>query len=295
MASRPSATSADRARRPWVRGLLALVAAVLCAAPLAHAADGAGAAWWDKAWPFRKQVSVDTSTKGVEIKAPIGRAPVLLRLHSGVFSFKDAQDAGQDLRFIGPDGKTPLAYHIESFDPKAEIATLWLDVPEYPVGAAKPMWMYYGNKTAPVVQDASGTFDPNYVLVYHFDGAGTQAPKDKTAYASNATSAPAGVDPAGVVGQAARFGGQGGVSVPAAPATAFKAGGGFTVSVWVKPDAPGPPPGDLRAPPGRGGHRARPRQRRALRGSERGAGDGAGRAGQAGNGRMWRWSPTARR
>ncbi len=55
-------------------------------------------AWWQKDWSFRKHITIDTTPKGANIAQAAGRMPVLIRLHSGNFSFGDAQENGTDLR-----------------------------------------------------------------------------------------------------------------------------------------------------------------------------------------------------
>jgi biopolymer transport protein ExbB len=215
----------------WVAALLALVVA---AAPVAaHAAT-----WWQKDWPYRKQLTIDTTSKGVQVAGPIGRAPLLIRLHSGNFNFEDAADNGADLRFVAADDKTPITYHIESFDPVLGVATVWIDVKDFPVAATQNLYLYYGNKKATPALDAQGTFDPDYTLVYHFDAAAGAPPRDKTAYGNNAQTAPSGVDDGSVIGKGARLAGTGPVMVPASPSLALAAGAAFTFSAWVKPDAP---------------------------------------------------------
>jgi biopolymer transport protein ExbB len=164
--------------------------------------------------------------------------PLLIRLHSGNFRFSDAQDNGNDIRFVAADDKTPLAFHIESYDPLLGMATVWVDVPQFPAAGTKDIWLYYGNKKATPAADAAATFDADYTLVYHFDdGAGTP-PHDKTAYANNAQTAPSSVDDGSIIGKGARFAGGSGITIPASPSLAIKAGGQFTFSAWVKTDAP---------------------------------------------------------
>jgi biopolymer transport protein ExbB len=218
--------------RSWLAGLLV---AALLAPGGAHAAS-----WWQKDWPYRKQLTIDTTSKGVQIDQPIGRAPLLIRLHSGNFQFDDASENGGDLRFVANDDKTPIAYHIETFDPVLGVATVWLDVKDFPVGATQNVYMYYGNKQATPAVDGPGTFDPDYTLVYHFDAAAGAPPKDKTAYGNNAQTAPSGIDDGSVIGKGARFTGGAPMIVPASPSLAMAAGGAFTFSAWVKFDSPQP-------------------------------------------------------
>jgi biopolymer transport protein ExbB len=195
-------------------------------------------AWWQNDWSFRKQISLDTTLKGANIDQPVGRIPVLIRLHSGNFSFTDAQENGTDLRFVAADDKTPLAYHVESFDPLLGVADVWVDVPNLGAGTKQDIWLYYSNKKATPGGDTGASFDPDYALVYHFDGAAATPPKDETANKNDAQSAPDGVDEGGIIGKSARFLGTNAVSVAASPSLAVAAGGNFTFSTWVKSDAP---------------------------------------------------------
>jgi biopolymer transport protein ExbB len=196
--------------------------------------------WWQKDWGFRREITIDTTSQGVPISGPITRAPLLIRLHSGNFDFDAAAQNGADLRFIAGDDKTPLAYHIESFDPLLGVALVWVDLKDVPVGATRTIYLYYGNKKASPAVDSQGTFDPDYTLVYHFDAGAGAPPKDKTAFGNNAQTAPGAVDDASVIGRGARFTGSGPVLIPASPSLALAAGGAFTFSAWVKPDAPQP-------------------------------------------------------
>lgn len=194
------------------------------------------AAWWQNDWSYRKQITIDTTPKGADVAQSTGRMPVLIRLHTGNFSFTDAQENGNDIRFVNADDKTPLPFHIESFDPLLGVAAIWVDIPDMPAGSAKQIWMYYGNQKAPPAGDAAGTFDADYALVYHFDEGAGAPPKDKTAYGNNAQNAPAGLDDGAIIGKGARFAAAGPVTVAASPSLVVAAGGPFTFSAWVKTD-----------------------------------------------------------
>jgi len=227
---KPTISAASILRLAYRQGGLLLLLLALVPTP--------AAAWWQTDWSYRKQIMIDTTPKGGNIDQSAGRVPVLIRLHSGNFSFTDAQDNGTDLRFVAADDKTPLAYHIETFDPLLGVATVWVDVPDFPAGSARQIWLYYGNKKAPPAADTAGTFDADYALVYHFDDAAGTPVKDKTAYGNNAQNAPSGIDDGSIIGKGARFAGTGPITVAAAPSLATAAAGAFTFSAWVKFDAP---------------------------------------------------------
>ena len=216
-----------------IRALLALLLLLGLATP-ALAEDNAG--WWNKDWSYRKAVTIDSSPSGVNSSGPIGRTVVLVRLHSGNFSFADAMPNGADIRFVDSDNKTPLAFHVDHFDAGVGIATVWVSVPNLNGGEKRQIWLYFGNKSAPVGADEKGTYDPDFMAVYHFsDNPGTP-PLDSTANANHAKSAPPGVDDAGIISRAARFPGQGMLQIAESGSLAMPAAAPFTFSAWVKPD-----------------------------------------------------------
>ncbi len=194
------------------------------------------AAWWQKDWSYRKAVTIDTSPSGVNVSGPIGRTLVLVRLHSGNFTFTDALENGADLRFVDSDDKNPLPYHIESFDSKNGVATIWVSVPVLNGGEKKQIWLYFGNENSPVGEDVKGSFDPDYTLAYHFSEGPGQPTEDKTANGNTATNAPAGIEDSAIIGHGGRFVGQGGVIVNETPSLAMTPGAPFTFTAWVKPD-----------------------------------------------------------
>ncbi len=44
-------------------------------------------AWWQDDWHYRKQISVDTTPQGAAINEALGRTALLVRLHTGNFTF----------------------------------------------------------------------------------------------------------------------------------------------------------------------------------------------------------------
>ncbi|GLQ45890.1 transporter ExbB [Dyella lipolytica] len=193
--------------------------------------------WWNDDWSYRKPITLDTGGKGANIMQPAGRVPLLIRLHPGNFQFDGITKTGTDLRFIGSDGKTPLNYQIESFDPVMGVAQIWLDVPELPANGQQTIWMYYGNTKAPALSSGPATFDADYTLIYHFDEQTGMPPTDATAYGNNALSGAIRTVDGGIAGNAARFDGSTVLTLPTSSSLDIKDGGGFTFSAWIKLDA----------------------------------------------------------
>ena len=69
-------------------------------------------AWWQDDWHYRKQISVDTTAQGAAINQALGRTALLVRLHTGNFTFDGVKDDGADLRFVSADDKTVLNHQI---------------------------------------------------------------------------------------------------------------------------------------------------------------------------------------
>lgn len=216
------------------------------AAALTLACVSPAAAWWDEAWSYRMRVNVNTAESGAAISGPIGRAQVLVRLHTGNFAFADAKSDGGDIRVVAGDDSTPLRFHVEKFDAAGELALLWVDVSNVAPNTSAPLYIYYGNKSASAAFDARGTYAPDQALVYHFGEDGP--PRDSTANGVNAETA-AGRDPNGLIGNAAKFDGLAGVRLPAAAAMTFAAAQPVTISMWVRP-ASDKAAGTLYAAPG---------------------------------------------
>ncbi|RNC69000.1 MAG: DUF2341 domain-containing protein [Desulfuromonadales bacterium] len=190
-------------------------------------------AWWDEKWQHRRKVALDTTANGAEIKEAVTEVPVLVRLHTGNFSFTNAKEDGSDVRFVAGDDKTPLKFHFEMYDPKKEIALAWVKVPQLAANSGQNMvWVYYGNSGVQAAQDAGGTYDTPQALVYHFSE--TQgAPQDSSSYKNHAKEFTGGLGAPALIGGGAVFKGAERIVVPASPSLAFPKG--FTFSIWVKP------------------------------------------------------------
>lgn len=215
-------TIIKRARKGLLAGAVTLAALTAFAAP-AHA-------WWEADYSYRTKINLNVGAAG--ITGEVTRAPVLVRLHSGNFSFKDVKADGSDLRFVAGDDRTPLKFHIEKWAPAEEQALVWVDVQGLTPGQASAIYAYYGNESAAAGQDVAGTFAPDFRLVYHFNEEGS--PRDATANGFNATGGEAR-NAGGLIGQSLMLDGTSAVSLPA---SAFAAGP-LSISFWVKPAGDG--------------------------------------------------------
>ncbi|WP_052215409.1 MotA/TolQ/ExbB proton channel family protein [Sphingomonas sp. ERG5] len=210
-------------------------ALLLVAAVPAVAASG----WGNAAWQERRKVTLDSRPiRG--LTQEVKRAPVLVRLHSGVLDFSQVRPDGGDLRFVAGDDKTPLNYHIERFDPVAELGLVWVDVPAIAPGASQDIWLYYGNQAAKPVGDAAASYDGEQSLVLHF-GEASAAPVDQTANHNRVTAFTGRPTVEGLVAGGATMTAQSQLRVAASASLTVPAAGKMTWSAWIKPAASGQP------------------------------------------------------
>ncbi len=207
--------------------------AVLCFLLLPHAAY----AWWDDNWAFRKPLTLDATGAGAATSTSIENAAVLVRLHVGNFGyFTDTKPDGADIRFIAGDDKTPLAFHVESFDPVAGMAFIWVKVPAIAPGTSDTIYMYYGNPDAPAASDSGASYDVNQVLAYHFAAV---PPQDATSYGNQPAESTAVANPGSVIGAGVRFSGAESIKVAGSSTVRLLPDRGLTISAWVNiPDSP---------------------------------------------------------
>ncbi|HVM59336.1 MAG TPA: DUF2341 domain-containing protein [Verrucomicrobiae bacterium] len=190
--------------------------------------------WWNPDWSARKRITLDTTSTGVAISDPIGTAPVLIRLHVGNFQFDAAKEDGSDIRFVAEDNKTLLSYHIEKYDALMGEAFVWVKVPDIHPGAKTSFWLYYGNANSKPdkSQDPKATYDPDTVLVYHFNEHGTPA-TDSTSFGNLSQNAGVAAD-GSFIGSGIRLDDKTVLTIPLSASLQWSEGSPLTLSTWIK-------------------------------------------------------------
>ena len=212
--------SRKSARLIWA----ALVLGMALLQPSANAADAQ-----------KKKLAFDTTATGSEIKEAVAQLPLLVRLHSGNFTFAKAKPDGSDLRFFAADGKTPLPFQIENFDATSELANIWVLLPKLSANAkSDSLVVAWGDEKA-AAKDSKPVFDGIQILVYHFEAS--EGVKDATANANHAKASSAKPLAAGPIGAGVTFAGSDKIDVPASASLKLTAAQGFTFNAWVKPAA----------------------------------------------------------
>lgn len=191
-------------------------------------------AWWQPDWPYRKALTVNLPAD-VGAGAVAADVPVLIRLHAGNFEyFADTAPDGADLRLIAADDVTPLAFHVERYDPTGGMALVWVRVPQLTAGIPQPAYLYYGNSDAPAGSDPASSYDAAQALVWHFGADGPV--RDATANGNHATASTAAWQAGSLIGGGMRLDPGVAISAPAATSLVFDPAQGLTLSLWVKTD-----------------------------------------------------------
>jgi hypothetical protein len=132
--------------------------------------------WWNDSWPYRMKLTFNNSGQSETLT----NFPVLVILSSSNFDYSDAKSDGTDLRFIDADCATELKYHFEDWNTSGS-SYVWVNVSSIDGSSSTDhIWMYYGYPSASDVKDAGGTYDPNFLGVWHLNETGTGTRYDST-------------------------------------------------------------------------------------------------------------------
>ena len=213
-----------------LRTLLAAgVLAVLALQAMAGSALAAG--WYDSAWGYRKQVTIDYT----QVAGALTDFPVLISLGSDAGLAAGAQADADDILFTAADGTTKLSHEIEYYDSATGELAAWVKVPSLSASADTVLYLYYGNAAAASQEDVTNVWDSGFSLVQHLsETGGTHA--DATANGNDGTYTGSGQDSAGQIDGADDFDGST-ASVAVASATELTITGDFTIEAWVSLDS----------------------------------------------------------
>ena len=215
---------------------LAFFSGVVAAFALVGVVPSASA-WWAPDWTQRKTIALNTTATGANLQSVVESAPVLIRLHSGNFpQFLNVKDGGLDFRFVAGDDQTPLKYHIEKFDAASGIAFAWVNSPAInPQSTDNELKFYFGNATAVNGADSGATYDVDTAAVLHFGQS--VGIVDSTAYQTQVSGEYIS-NPASIIGNGAILAGSNSLTMAGAEHLKFSPEKGYTVSMWVRFDAP---------------------------------------------------------
>ena len=186
------------------------------------------------AWRHSAPLVINTTPSGANLPdtAREENFPLLVRLHSDWFDFRQAHPAGNDLRFSDARNQ-PLDFEIEEWNPDAGRAHVWVRIPLIEGNQRQSLTMHWGEPNAPQASNGPAVFSPDrgYLAVFHLadptrDSSGRLEPVDR-----GTTPTP------GVIGPARRFANNKGIfcgdKLTGLPTGAQS----HTTSAWLKPTA----------------------------------------------------------
>jgi PKD repeat protein len=155
--------------------------------------------WWDTNWSYRKQIIIDHT----QVAGDITNFPILIHNTSLDFAVH-AQPYGDDFVFTINDG-IRLNHEIESYNTTTGELITWVNITSLSSSVDTILWMYYGNPSSDNQQDSEGTWDGNYVAVWHFGEIVGNIVSDSTKNHFNATANEYTTVSDGFIGKARSF------------------------------------------------------------------------------------------
>lgn len=125
-------------------------------------------AWYDNAWTKRKKITIDSTKVGT---GPHADFPVLVNLESDTNLSASALASGNDILFTDTDQITKINYERVSYTSGTGALVAWVQIPSLISTANSDIYMYYGNSGAADQQNKTGTWNSNYVSVWHLDNS----------------------------------------------------------------------------------------------------------------------------
>ena len=136
-------------------------------------------AWWDT--DFSHYVTIDIESDYIE--STLTNFPILVVIPTAIGS---KCDGGNSLRFLLTDNTTILNYEIDTWNASAN-SYVWVNVTSIASGSDTTILMYYNNTGASNGENITDTWDSNYVMVHHMNGAIDTDIDDSTIYNNDVT------------------------------------------------------------------------------------------------------------
>jgi hypothetical protein len=186
-----------------------------------------------------KKIFLNTTPDGADITGNLLGFPLLIRLSSNNFSFKEARVDGSDLRFTKSDN-IPLAFEIERWDSVAQLAEIWVKIDTiYGNNSSQSVVMYWGEPATTISINHSKVFDTanGFRGVWHLSeeksGVGTKGLYKDAAGLNNGDDYISATDRSGIIGYGHAFDGVDDYIQVNSPVTNFNKGN-LTIALWAK-------------------------------------------------------------
>lgn len=143
-------------------------------------------AWFSNDYRYRKKLTLDSTL--VAGASDLTNFPILISLTDS--DLRTSANSGQllnangyDLIFTTSDSTAPvqLDHEVESYTATSGNIVIWVRIPTLTTATDTTIYMYYSNPLIATSQeDRNGTWNSNYVAVYHMNGADGAGETDST-------------------------------------------------------------------------------------------------------------------
>jgi len=126
--------------------------------------------WWNHSWGYRKEITINHNL----IPGNLSNFPILINLTDTDLQNKTLSN-GEDIVFVlFSDNSTKLNHEIEKFNETSGELIAWVNITSISTVEDKKIWMYYNN-TCENQENAVGTWDLNYLGVWHLNNSMKEA------------------------------------------------------------------------------------------------------------------------
>lgn len=161
-----------------------------------------GSTWWSNDWGYRKAITIDNTKVENE---NFTNFPVLISWGADSDLAVDAMDNGDDIAFAD-SAHSQIDHEIENFVGDNGQLIAWVEIPTLYDNDNTIIYMYYGNASAANQENPSGTWDANFLAVWHMDGMGVTISDSKSSNDGTKKAAGEPQEVGGKIGRGQDFG-----------------------------------------------------------------------------------------
>jgi hypothetical protein len=183
-------------------------------------------------WRYSKRLYFNTTATGVQVSGLVRDFPVLVRLNSNNFDFKNANSDGSDLLFTKANGAV-LPFEIEHWDSQKNSASVWFKMDTLIGGdSSRFVTMYWGNPLTVTMSSRKDVFDTaaHFAGVWHLNDTGLVS-ADATVNNNHGTNSGC-TQSDGIIGASKHFSSGTFVKIPGL----FNSPLDVTLSAWIESD-----------------------------------------------------------
>ncbi|NDD92892.1 DUF2341 domain-containing protein, partial [bacterium] len=160
--------------------------------------------------------------------------PICVRLYGDRFPFSESLPDGADVRFLAGTSGEWLTHEIETWDPKAGLAVIWVRIPILRGNDRQELKLYWGNPNAARRSFKNRVFDASngFVTVWHFGDEQVDSTGQLEAIDTGT------VKIAGPVGSARGFSSGNGINLGTAIEELPEGASPHTTEAWIRVEEP---------------------------------------------------------